>query len=222
MNTPPITLLLRPPTVVLTEWAVFEVVLPTFDGTPTWHLVGMEVDGPTSRPRVSSPITAVDNVLRTCATRGGDIYHLNSDCSIHPGEEIADWATWKNELRIQHDRNVTGAIADAFTRLEQQLYAHQSQRPEDFPVDWFVGIQVYEATSPYRITPDAYQCDERHDLCLRLALQCARLYEHELGNTANLRPFYFDTLAQESLHSWPLSIQERRWIVKHAQEIKIG
>lgn len=222
MRPPPITLLLRPPTVVLAEWAVFEVVLPTFDGAPSWHLVGMDVDGHASHPRVSSPIIAVDNVLRTCATRGGDIYHLNSECSIYPGEEAAEWATWKNELRIQHDRNVTGAITDAFTRLEQQLYDYQSQRPEDFPVDWFVGIQLYEATSQDGITPADFLVDERHELCLRLALQCARLYEYELGNTANLRPFYFDTLVQEALHSWPLSIQERRWIAKQAREIKIG
>lgn len=222
MNTPPLTLLFRPPTVVLTEWAAFEVMLPSFHGAPTWHLVGMEVNGYASHPRVSSPIIAVDNVLRTCATRGGDIYHLNSDCSIHPGEEIAEWATWKNELHIQNDRNVTGVITDAFTRLEQQLHAHQSQRPDDFPVDWFVGIQLYDATSPYSIAADASQRDERHDLCLRLALQCARLYEHELGNTANLRPFYFDTLVQEALHSWPLAIQERRWIAKQAREIRIG
>lgn len=221
MNTPPITLLLRPPTVVLTEWTVFEVVLHSFGGAPTWHLVGMEVDGHASYPRVSSPLIAVDNVLRTCATRGGDIYHLNGECSIYPREEITEWAAWKENLRIQHDRNVTNTITDAFARLEQQLYAYQAQRPENFPIDWFVGIQVHEATSQYDIAPDAFQRDERHELCLRLALQCARVYEHELGNMANLRPFYFDILVQEALHGWPLSIRERRWIFAQAREIKL-
>lgn len=215
-------MLLRPPTVTLIEWTVFEVVLHSFNGTPTWHLVGMEVDGHACYPRVSSPLIAVDNVLRTCATRGGDIYHLNSECSIHPGDELTEWSMWKENLHVQSDKNVTSLVTDAFTRLEQQLYDYQSQRPDDFPSDWFVGIEMYEATSQDSITPDAFLLDERHALCLRLALQCARLYEHELGNTANLRPFYFDTLVQEALHNWQLSIQERRWIARQAQEIKIG
>lgn len=212
MHPPPITMLLRPPTVTLTEWTIFEVVLHSFNGTPTWHLVGMQADGHASYPRVSSPLIAVDNVLRTCATRGGDIYHLNSECSIYPGDELTEWAMWKKNLHVQSDKNVTSLITDAFTRLEQQLYDYQSQRPEDFPIDWFVGIQLHEAASQDCITPDAFLVDERHEQCLRLALQCARLYEQELGSTANLRPLYFDTLVQEALHGWPLSIQERRWI----------
>lgn len=219
MHPPPITLLLRPPTVALTEWTVFEVVLHSFDGAPTWHLVGLEVDGHASHPRVSSPIIAVDNVLRTCATRGGDVYHLKDECSFHPGEEIIEWSTWKESLRVQSDTNVTNVITDAFIRLEQQLYAYQQQRPYDFPMDWFIGIPIKEYTQTDRVTPDTFLLDERHELCLRLALQCARLYRHELGNETNLRPFYFDTLVQEALQDWKLSIQERRWVAVQAREI---
>lgn len=219
MNPPPITLLLRPPTVTLTEWAVFEVVLHSFDGSPTWHLVGMEVNGHMSYPRVSSPIIALDNVLRTCATRGGDIYHLKEECSTFPGEETIEWTTWKDNLRVQSDTNVTDVITDAFAGLEQQLYAYQLQRPDDFPSDWFTGIPINEDAQKYDVTLDVFELDGRHDLCLRLALQCARLYQYELGNEANLRPFYLDTLVQEVLQDWKLSIKERRWIATQAPKI---
>src|SRR5690606_41939122 len=58
------------------------LALHSLEGAPTWHLVGMEVNGHASDPRVSSPIIAVDNVMRTCATRGGDVYHLKGESSI--------------------------------------------------------------------------------------------------------------------------------------------
>jgi len=221
MNPPPITLLLRPPTVTLTEWTVFAVALHSLEGAPTWHLVGMEVNGHASDPRVSSPIIAVDNVMRTCATRGGDVYHLKGESSIFPGQEILEWAAWKESLRVQSDTNVTAVITDAFTRLEQQLYAYQLQRPDDFPSDWFAGIPINEDEQTIDVTLDVFELDGRHDLCLRLALQCARLYQHELGNAAHLSQIFFDTLVQEVLQHWQLSIRERRWIAAQARQIEL-
>lgn len=221
MNPPPITLILRPPTVLLVEWTVFEVSLSSFGGAPTWHLVGMEVIGHATLPRISSPIIAVDNILRSCATRGGDIYHLKEECSSHPGDEIKQWAAWKKDFRIQSDSDVTNSINREFDRMDQQLQDYQPERPDDFPNDWFIGIPPSEHVNQYNITLDESELDERHQLCLRLAVQCAQLYRHELGNKANLRPFYFDTLTQEVLNDWDLSLKEQRWIAKQAREIEL-
>lgn len=222
MNPPPITLLLRPPTVTLTEWMVFEVVLNSFDGPPTWHLVGIEVDGHATHPRVSSPILAIDEVMQTCATLDGDIYHLKGECSILPGDELIEWAMWKENLSIQSDKNVTWVITNAFARLDQQLLAWQPERPEDFPNDWFVGIPVHKDSTQYSIAPNSFQLDERHQLSLRLAVQCAQFYQYERGNQANLRPFYFASVVEEALQGWDITVKERRWIFRQAQEVELG
>ena len=220
MYPPPLTVILRSPTVTLTDWTVFEVTLPPFGGMPTWHMVGIETKEHTFYPRVSSPIMAVDNVMQTCATRGGDIYHLSGEHAVMPGEEMAEWAAWKNSLRIHHDRNVTQALTGEFERLNQQLSAYLSEPCDDFPMDWFLGIPAHGGLDPSMLI-DAFQLDKRRNLCMRLAVQCAQLFRYESGDKSRLQPLRHECLIDEALRAWNLSVYERRWITKLALEIEL-
>ncbi len=69
------------PSVVLSSWTAFEVLIPRL-GRATMHVAGWASDE--AGARVSSPVLSVDVEKRCVRTRSGRVYGLEGAPSAHP------------------------------------------------------------------------------------------------------------------------------------------
>ena len=69
------------PSLILTNWLAFEVLIPRL-GSPTLHIAGWAADE--GGGRVSSPVVSIDERQCCVVTRSGRVYALHGEPSDHP------------------------------------------------------------------------------------------------------------------------------------------
>lgn len=78
------------PSVTLTSWAAFEVLLPQI-GSPTAHVVGFSEEG--REGRVSSKVLRLDYSRRQATTSTGRVYRLSGPPGLNGDAEYV-WTQW--------------------------------------------------------------------------------------------------------------------------------
>lgn len=204
------TVLLQAPTYELHSWRAFQVRAQP-DETPTLHLAGWSG----GQTRVCSPIAGVDVLLRSCLTRRSKLYSLLAP----PAEGALDrsllelWQKWKSINHITWELDVTDELGCAFQSAQNEWGLEAEAVPDDFPTGYFAGtvsgsqpkLLARRIGDEFVVGPTAEELQERHGLCLRLAVQYQRLDESN-------RPTA-DDFVHESLQYWDLTPAERRWIL---------
>lgn len=94
------------PSVVLSDWMAFEVLIPRI-GKATMHVAGWASDE--AGARVSSPVLSVDVVKRCVTTRSGRVYGLAGPPTAHP------------DVTYLVDQWVEGYGAEAFAETSRDL-----------------------------------------------------------------------------------------------------
>jgi hypothetical protein len=202
--------LLQAPTYELHSWHAFEVRANP-EEAPTLHLAGWSG----GQTRVCSPIAGVDVLLRSCITRRSKLYSLLAP----PAGEALDgsllelWQKWKSINHISWERDVTDELESVFQSAQDEWGIGAEVVPVDFPTGYFAGtvsgsqpkLLARKIGDEWVVGPTAEELQERHGLCLRLAVQYQRLDEEN-------RPTA-DDFVHESLQYWDLTPAERRWMV---------
>ena len=97
------------PHIVLTDWAVMQVVTPSpTTSITTRHFVGI-CTGKPPRAQVSSPVLVFDPATARGMTESGRIYQLNGFSPI-PANVLATWNRWKELHRTGDHVNVSSEV----------------------------------------------------------------------------------------------------------------
>lgn len=215
------TILMHPPSVILTEWKVFEV--STSLEPPTLHLIGCTEHG----VRVSSPIFECDAVMRTCMTRSRSIYQLAGDpARILDKDTTEFWNEWTKSNGVTSTSDVTETAAAVFRQVDDERGFWPENMPSGFPKDWFLGalpgaqlkFLARQIDDKFVVGPTQNELQQRYQLCIRLSAQYQRLHlhlsEHDSPtDDASVQPRLADVFVYVALRSWDLSPRERAWIV---------
>ena len=218
METPQLMILLHPPTYNFFEWRVLEANFQ--EGDPSRHLVGRTENN----IRVSSPISVVDEVLRSCVTYSRNMYRLVGMPGPKLGGDLAElWKRWERTNGVVSAVDVTDEVLALFGAVDEELGFCNEVIPEDFPQDYFLGAVPGEQLKflardigrRYVVGPTQAELGERYELCRRLAAQYFRL--HLNLSEADLPPAASGQSLPEAyvyvaLARWNLSPGERRWI----------
>jgi hypothetical protein len=97
------------PSVTLTRWAAFDVLIPEL-GSPTVHVVGFFSEA--GEGRVTSPVSRLKGSQRACVTRSGRTYRLDGPPGLN-SQALYVWRQWKATWKVE----VRGDATDAMEAL---------------------------------------------------------------------------------------------------------
>ena len=126
-------------------------------------------------------------LLRSCLTRRAKHYSLLAP----PAREVLDgslrelWQKWKSINHITWERDVTDELESDFQYAQDKWGIGAETVPVTFPTDYFLGavpgvqpkVLARYIGGKFVVGPTAEELQDRHSLCLRLALQYQRLDE---------------------------------------------